>query len=261
MRVLLTNDDGVHAPGLRAAERIAARLNGGDVDIWVVAPMAEMSGVAHCISYTKPVRSEQIAPQVFSVDGTPADSVLVALYEIMADAPPDLVLSGVNRGNNVAENTLYSGTVGAAIEAAMHERRAIALSQFMGPQTRDLDNIFEAAEAHAPALVDRLMTDGIWHDNQYGVFYNVNFPPCPAAAVKGARVTTQGYRAECRFSARAYDAPNQRRYYWLTGGNQQVASAPGTDAHANLDGYVSVTPARADLTAHEVVDALRQRLA
>lgn len=241
-------------------ERIAAKLNGGDVDVWTVAPMSEMSGVGHCISYTKPVRAEKIGDQLHAVDGTPADSVLVALYEIMANDPPDLILSGVNRGNNVAENTLYSGTVGAAIEAVLHDARAIALSQFMGPETKPLDNIFEAAEAHAPQLIDRLVRDGIWRDRDYGVFYNVNFPPCPAAKVLGHKVTVQGNRPECHFSARSYDAPNMRRYYWLTGSNQQVAGRPGTDAHANLEGYISVTPARADLTAHEVVDDLAERL-
>lgn len=256
MRIMITNDDGIHAPGLASAERIAGALCGTGDEVWVIAPMAEQSGVAHCISYTKPVRSEQLGPRRFSIDGSPADCVLVALYEIMRDSPPDLILSGVNRGNNIAENTLYSGTVGATIEAVLHGRRGIALSQFYGPRNVDLENSFEAAETHAPALIRRLLDDGIWDDQPYGTFYNVNFPPCPAAEVKGPKVTVQGRRPSVHFRAEAYEAPNRRTYYWLHGGPQQVASAPGSDAHANLDDYISVTPARADLTAHDAVAAL-----
>ena len=260
LRILLTNDDGVHAPGLAVMQKIASQINGGDVEVWTIAPMSEMSGVAHCISYTKPVRTEQLGDRLHAVDGTPADTVLVALYEIMAENPPDLVLSGVNRGNNIAENTLYSGTVGAAIEAVLHDGRAIAMSQFLGPKTQDLDNEFDAAQIHGPAIIDKLLNNGIWRDKEYGLFYNVNFPPCPAEAVRGHKVTVQGFRPACRFKAVAHDAPNRRRYYWLTGGNQQVSGAPGTDAEANLDGYIAITPARADLTAHDVVDDLTQRL-
>ena len=255
-RILLTNDDGVHAEGLRVAEKIAAQVAGGTAEVWVVAPASEMSGVGHCISYTSPVRTEQLGPRTFSVDGTPADCVLVALSEILSDGPPDLVISGVNRGNNSAENTLYSGTVGAAMEAALHGLRAVAMSQFMGPATFGLKNTFEAAEAHGASVIDRLLEHGVWQDQDYGAFYNVNFPPFPAAEVKGARITAQGYRPECQFSAKAYDAPNRRRYYWLTGGMQHVASKPGTDAHANLEGYISINPIRADLTDHALVDRL-----
>lgn len=250
MRIMITNDDGIHAPGLAVAERIAAEITD---DVWVVAPMAEMSGVGHCISYTKPVRTEQLGPKRFSIDGTPADCVLVALFEIMKDTPPDLILSGVNKGNNISENTLYSGTVGATIEGVLHSVRSIALSQFYGPENIDLDNAFEAAEAHAPDLIKRIFAEGTWDDHPYSIFYNVNFPPCPASAVKGARATTQGRRPGALFKAEKYHAPNRRDYYWLTGGPQHIASEPGSDAHANLDGYVSITPCRADLTAHDLV--------
>ena len=145
MRILLTNDDGIHAEGLAVAERMISRL--GDHELWVVAPANEKSGVGHCISYTQPVRTERLGDRRVAVDGNPADCVLVALYDVMDDRP-DLVISGINRGNNSAENTLYSGTVGAAIEATLQDCRAVALSQFFGPANRELENTFEAAEEH-----------------------------------------------------------------------------------------------------------------
>lgn len=254
MRIMITNDDGIHAPGLVVAERIARALTD---DVWIVAPMAEMSGVAHCISYTKPVRAEQLGDTRFSIDGTPADCVLVGLFDIMKDTPPDLILSGVNKGNNISENTLYSGTVGATIEGVLHSVRSIALSQFYGPENAHLDNPFEASEEHAPALIRTLMDSAPWEDDPYAIFYNVNFPPCPASAVKGSRATVQGRRPGALFKAELYHAPNRRDYYWLTGGNQHIPSEPGSDAHANLDGYISVTPSRADLTAHDLVQDLK----
>lgn len=256
MRILITNDDGIHAPGLVVAEDIAREIAGPAGEVWVVAPMAENSGVGHCISYTKPVRSEKLGDTRFSVDGTPADCVLVALGGLMRDTPPDLILSGVNAGNNSAENTLYSGTVGATIEGVLHGIRSIALSQYFGPGTQSLDDMFEVARAHGPGLVARLLERGIWHDDPYGIFYNVNFPPCSAARVAGTDITVQGRRPDVNFTATPYDAPNRRKYYWIHGQGQHVASAPGSDAHANLDNRISVTPCRADLTAHDMVARL-----
>lgn len=260
MRILITNDDGIHAPGLKIAQSIASEVAGPDGEVWTVAPMSEMSGVGHCISYTKPVRSEQLGARTFSIDGFPADCVLVALFAIMKDTPPDLILSGVNKGNNSAENTLYSGTVGATLEGVLHNRKAIALSQFFGPQNAKLDDPFEAALTHGPDLIRAILREGAWDDQPYAPFYNVNFPPVPARDVKGTRATVQGRRPDVHFRASPYDAPNQRTYYWLHGGPQHVPSAPGSDVHANLDGYISVTPCRADLTAHELVEDLKAKL-
>ncbi len=133
MRILITNDDGITAPGLRTAEAVAAELAGPDGEVWVVAPAFEQSGVAHCISYVRPMRLEQLGPRRFAVEGSPADCVIAGLLEILEGSPPDLVISGVNRGHNVAEDTLYSGTVGGAMEAALHGARAVAMSQYYSP--------------------------------------------------------------------------------------------------------------------------------
>ncbi len=135
MRILLTNDDGISAPGLAVAEAIAHELAGPAGEVWVVAPAFEQSGVAHSVSYVRPMRLERLEPRRFAVEGSPADCVLAGLHEILKDGPPDLVISGVNRGHNVAEDTLYSGTVGGALEAALHRIPAVALSQYFGPAT------------------------------------------------------------------------------------------------------------------------------
>jgi 5'-nucleotidase len=167
-----------------------------------------------------------------------------------------LILSGVNRGNNSAENALYSGTLGGAMEAALQGYLGIALSQYYGPDNVDLDNSFEAAEQYGAEIVQRILDNDQISDD-YRVFYNVNFPPVAAAAVKGTKVTTQGKRADTRFSVEGYDSPTGRRFLWVKGGGQHQPTAEGSDAHANLDGYISVTPMRADLTAHAMLDPLK----
>ena len=156
MRILLTNDDGISAPGLAVAEEIAADLAGPGGEVWVVAPAFEQSGVAHCVSYVRPMRLERLDPRRFAVEGSPADCVLAGLHEILKTTPPDLILSGVNRGHNVAEDTLYSGTVGGAMEGALHGVRSVALSQYHGPATAGGD-AFAAARAHGAALLRKLL--------------------------------------------------------------------------------------------------------
>jgi len=257
MRILLTNDDGINAPGLRVLEAIAAEIAGPKGEVWTVAPAFEQSGVGHCISYVHPTMIAELGPRRFAAEGSPADCVLAGLYDVLADSPPDLVLSGVNRGNNAAENVLYSGTIGGAMEAALQGLPAIALSQYYGPGNLTLENSFEAAAAHGAGLIRKLLDNGHWDETDYRVFYNVNFPPVPAAGVKGTRVTAQGFRRETKFGVEPQTAPNGRRFLWIRGGRQDVATEPGTDAHANLEGYISVTPMRVDLTAHDRLDTLR----
>lgn len=254
MRILITNDDGINAPGLVVLNEIATALAGPEGEVWTVAPAFEQSGVGHCISYTKPMMIAELAPRRFAAEGSPADCVLAGLHDVMNGEKPDLVLSGVNRGNNSAENTLYSGTIGAAIEAALHGTRAIALSQYFGPGNAGLEDPFEAARAHALPLIQNLLQAGVWRDQDYGVFYNVNFPPHPAIEVKGAKAVAQGFRQNTSFGVEPHYSPSGRKFLWVKGGPQQEPTAPGTDAWANLDGYVSVTPMRADLTAHDALD-------
>ena len=256
MRILITNDDGINAPGLKVLTDIAHEIAGPDGEVWTVAPAFEQSGVAHCISYTHPTMIAQLEERRFAAEGSPADCVIAGLYDVMKDARPDLVLSGVNRGNNAAENTMYSGTVGGAMEAALQGIPAIALSQYYGAGNATLDNPFEAAAVHGAKVIKTLLDPSWWDDANYRLFYNVNFPPVRAADVKGTRATTQGFRPNTNFTAEAQMSPTGRRFLWVRGGAQHEPTAPGTDAAANLDGYISVTPMRADLTDYDMVAAL-----
>ncbi len=279
MRILITNDDGINAPGLAALQTIAAAIAGPQGEVWTVAPAFEQSGVAHAISYVHPTMIAQLGERRFAAEGSPADCVLAGLHDVMKGAWPDLVLSGVNRGNNSGENAVYSGTVGGAMEAALHGIPAIALSQFYGPGNSTLPDPFEAALIHGPATVRSILDHGQDHaqghgqDNGHGIddrrgqdrrpyriFYNVNFPPLPASQVRGLRVTPQGFRSTAQFGIEAQTSPSGRRFLWVTGGPQAVRAGAGSDVDANLDGYISVTPMRADLTAHDALGPLAARL-
>ena len=260
MRILITNDDGINAPGLEVLTRIAHDIAGNGGEVWTVAPAFEQSGVGHCISYTHPMINARLSERRYAVEGSPADCVLAGVYDVLDGVKPDLVLSGVNRGNNAAENVLYSGTIGAAIEAALHGIPAIAMSQYMGPQTDGLADPFEAATTHGTAIVRLLLDKGIWDQGDYRIFYNVNFPPGPAAGVKGHKVAAQGFRRNTPFGVLPYTAPSGKRFLWIKGGAQHHPTEPGTDAAVNLDGWISITPLRCDLTAHDALADLGARL-
>lgn len=260
MRILITNDDGINARGLEVLTEIAEEIAGPEGEVWTVAPAFEQSGVAHCISYTHPMMIAKLAPRRFAAEGSPADCVLAGLFDVLQGARPDLVLSGVNRGNNSGENAMYSGTLGGAMEAALQGLPAIALSQFMGPATNELDDPFEAARVHGAALIRKLLENGIWDDADYRLFYSINFPPVGAAAVKGMRVAAQGFRRDTSFGVEPHISPSGRKFLWIKGGAQHAPTLPGTDVAVNLDGYISVTPMRADLTAHDALAALEAAL-
>lgn len=257
MRILLTNDDGINAPGLLVLEHIAREFGGPLAEIFVVAPAFEQSGVGHCINYTRPTMLSQFGPHRFAAEGSPADCVLAGIHEVLGGNLPDLVLSGVNRGNNSAENALYSGTLGGAMEAALQGVPAIAMSQYYGPGNRDAKDPFDAAAAFGADVIRKIMAHDPQGQQDYRLFYNVNFPPVLADAVKGTRVTTQGFRRGTSFTTEPFEAPSGRRFLWIKGGDQHRPTEPGSDAHANLDGYISVTPMRADLTDHDHLAILK----
>ena len=260
MRILLTNDDGIAAPGLATLQAIAEEVAGPEGEVWTVAPAFEQSGVGHCISYTHPTLFDELAPRRWAIEGSPADCVLAAVHEIMP-ARPDLVLSGVNRGNNAGQNALYSGTIGGAMEAALQDLPAIALSQFMGPRTRELADPFEGAAAWGVRTVRALLDHDRWETGEgYGLFYNVNFPPVAAADVKGLKAAQQGFRPTTRFGAQSQVSPNGRRFLWVAGGPQDERSEEGGDVALNLDGWISVTPMRCDLTCRDALGGLAAAL-
>ena len=240
LRILISNDDGIHAPGLAVAEGIARTLSD---DIWVVAPETEQSGASHSLTLTLPLRLRHAGPQRFAVSGTPTDCVMMAGIHIMKDHLPDLVLSGVNRGFNVADDVTYSGTVAAAMEGAVLGIPSIAMSQAVGGR-EDEDSIFACAETHGPPLIKRLVELG-WPD---GVLLNVNFPPLPASKVKRVLVTAQGQRDQSMLRVDERVDARGRTYFWV--GFKRIFTDPerGTDLHAVAQGCISVTPLHMDLT-------------
>ncbi len=239
LRILVSNDDGIHAPGLKVAEKIARTLSD---DIWVVAPETEQSGASHSLTLTLPLRLRQAGHQRFALSGTPTDCVMMAGIHLMKDRLPDLVLSGVNRGFNVADDVTYSGTVAAAMEGAVLGIPSVAMSQAVGD--RDEDVIWSCAETHGPLLLRRLVEIG-WPD---GVLLNVNFPALPAAKVKRIAVTCQGVRDQSMLRVDERVDARGRTYFWI--GFKRVFDEPeaGTDLHAIHEGQISVTPLHLDLT-------------
>ena len=248
MRILVTNDDGITAPGLEVAEAIAAELAGPGGEVWVVAPEMERSGVSHCISYTRPMRLVELGPRRFAVEGNPADCVILGIHHVLREFAPDLVLSGVNSGHNVAEDAVYSGTVGGAMEGALQGVRSIALSQFY-KRDSGLRDRFEAARAHGVEAVRRVL-ECPWAPD---IFYNVNFPACAATQVKGYAAAEQGRRGAGIFNCVEAQSPSGRQFFWLAHRTANESAAEDSDAVMGARGWITVTPMRPDLTARDLM--------
>ncbi len=251
MRILLTNDDGIHAPGLEALERIARALSD---DVWVVAPETDQSGKSHSVTLSDPLRVRDLGGQRYAVRGTPTDCVIMAACNLMPRRP-DLVLSGVNRGQNVADDITYSGTVAGAMEGTLLGIRSIALSQAFGPQNRN-EPSFEAAEAFGPKLIRDLVS----YDLPQGTLLNVNFPNRKPSEIEGVEVTVQGRRPEEFVSVDERSDGRGNPYYWIVYGHTPFESEPGTDLRCMAEGRISVTPLRLDYTSHANLTALRDHL-
>jgi 5'-nucleotidase len=241
MRILLTNDDGIHAPGLAILEAIARTMSD---DVVVVAPETDQSGVAHSLSLNNPLRLREISPRHFAVRGTPTDCVIMGVRKIMADARPDLILSGVNRGQNVAEDVTYSGTIAATMEGTLIGVPSIALSQAYGGPEGHKSIRWDCAETHAPSVIAKILKTGI----EPGVLVNVNFPACAPDEVAGIAITTQGRRDTelLRIEERRDGRGNP--YYWLMFKRGNFTPEAGTDIEAIAAGKISLTPLRLDLT-------------
>ncbi len=251
MRILLTNDDGVNARGLAVLETAARRLSD---DIWVVAPAEEQSGAGHSLTLTEPVRLRRHGERRFSVTGTPTDAVMLALAHIMKDNPPDLILSGVNRGANLAEDVTYSGTVSAAMEGALAGVRSIALSQSYSREGMGDTVPFAAAEAWA----ERVLAPIAELDMGAGTLINVNFPALAPDEVKGIRVCRQGIRDYGRLRIVQRTDPRGYDYYWFGLGPMVETPGHSTDLEAVADAFVSVTPLHLDLTHEQSLSPLAQ---
>jgi 5'-nucleotidase len=254
MRILLTNDDGVNARGLKVLEKIAAAFSD---DVWVVAPTEEQSGAGHSLTLTVPVRVRRLGERRYCVTGTPTDAVMMGLAEIMKDGPPDLVLSGVNRGANLGEDVTYSGTVSAAMEGALAGIPSIALSQSYARQGMGDSVPFAAAEAWAERVLRPLIATPM----APRTLVNVNFPAVAAAEVRGVKVARQGLRDYGRLRIDRRTDPRGYDYYWFALGPMIETPGHSTDLEAIADDYVSVTPLHLDMTHEASLERLAKAYA
>lgn len=251
MRILLTNDDGIHAPGLDVLEALARKFSD---DIWICAPSEEQSGAGHSLTLTRPVRLRQHDERRFSVTGTPTDSVTMALKKVMP-APPDLILSGVNRGANLGDDVTYSGTVSAAMEGTLAGIRSIALSQVYAKEGVGDGVSFDAAEKWGENVLRPLIEAPF----APRTLVNINFPPINGAEVKGIRVVRQGFHDYARGSVVEGRDPRGYRYFWFGLHGIEHTHGHATDLEAIADGFVSVTPLQLDLTHDGSLAALAGR--
>lgn len=247
MRILLTNDDGIHAPGLAALETIAHELTD---DVWICAPEYEQSGASRALTLAEPVRVREVGERRYAATGTPTDCVMLGIHELVEGRRPDLVLSGVNRGANLAEDVTMSGTVAGAIEAMALGVPGIALSQ-MGFYEEGAS--FAPAETWGAGIIKRLVEVG-WPKD---VVLNVNFPSVRQGAEPEVEVTRQGFRdAHIRHAEKRTDLRG-RDYYWMGFRQERSQPAEGTDLRALYEGRISVTPLHIDLTHMATVHALK----
>ncbi len=246
-RILIVNDDGIDAPGIRLLEEVA---RGFSDDVWVVAPDEERSGAGHSMSLATPTRVKKRGERHFAVKGTPTDCAMLGICDLLEGRKPDVLLSGVNRGPNLAEDLTYSGTAGAAMEGALLGVPSIAFSQICtySPQIP-----WETSRIYARIVLEKLLA----LKPEPGVFHNVNFPDCEPDQVKGIRVTRLGLRPPGNFHpVRRVDERNTP-YYWIKTAFQKGGDAPDNDLGAALDHMVSITPVQLDMTADRLLPELK----
>lgn len=243
MRILVTNDDGIHAPGIIA---LAEALRGiGEVT--VVAPDRERSAVGHALTLHHPLRVTELAPDVFAVDGTPTDCVNLGIHKLLASAP-DIVVSGINRGANLGDDVTYSGTVSAAMEATLMGIPAFAVSLVTtGPGSH-----YGESAAFAARLVRMVLEKGLPRDT----FLNVNIPDLPGEKLGPAMITSQGKR-DYEGQIVAKTDPRGRSYYWIGSTEPAFRDVEGTDYHVVMRGNISITPLHLDLTNYASLKELK----
>ena len=258
MRILLTNDDGINAPGLAVLETIARMLSD---DIWIVAPQEEQSGAGHSLTLSRPVRLRKHDDRRFSVSGTPTDAVMMGLGVVDAGGgarlKPDLILSGVNRGANLAEDVTYSGTVSAAMEGTLAGYRSIALSQVYAREGMGDTVPFAAAEAWGTRVLRPLIAAAM----PPRTLINVNFPALAPDAVRGVKVVEQGFHDYGRAKIVKGTDPRGYPYYWFGLGATQETPGHATDLEAIAEGFVTVTPLHLDLTHYGLIPTLTEAVA
>ncbi|WP_117195648.1 5'/3'-nucleotidase SurE [Rhizobium terrae] len=250
MRILLTNDDGIHAEGLAALERVARVLSD---DVWIVAPETDQSGLAHSLTLSEPLRLRKVGEKHFALRGTPTDCVIMGIREILP-GKPDLVLSGVNDGANMADDVTYSGTIAGAIEGTLQGVRSFALSQAVRRENGRIAP-WEVVESYAPDLIRKLIEVEL----PDGTFLNLNFPNCEPKDVRGVEVTSQG-KLDFGLTIDAREDGRGKPYYWLRFGDRKGNFRDGTDIQALKENKISVTPLKLDLTDYSVQDRVAKAL-
>jgi 5'-nucleotidase len=253
MRILITNDDGIDSSGLHALREIALQLSD---DVWVVAPETNQSGASHSLSLHEPLRMRKIDERAFAVRGTPTDSVIMGVRHVLKEMPPQLVLSGVNRGSNMAEDVTYSGTIAGAFEGTILGIRSVALSQGFGFESGRTVR-WQTALAHGPGLLRKLLALE-WPPS---TVMNVNFPDREPDDVAGTMVTVQGRRDPGLLTIDERRDTWGNPYYWLAFERRRSNAAEGTDLAAVYAGYISVTPLFLDLTHQGLRPELERALA
>ena len=251
-RILVTNDDGINAQGLKVLEGIARGIAG---DVWVVAPEIEQSGASHSLTINDPLRFRKYADQRFSVTGTPTDCVLMAV-SVLVPEKIDFILSGVNRGGNTAEDISHSGTVAAAMEGTLLDIPSIAFSQGVDFNASEPEVHWETASAYGGQILALLANQ----ERQPGILYNVNFPDCAPEAVKGIKVVQQGKRSVFKQLTRAVD-PKGREYFWLNWADESIDPLHSdSDIRWVHEDYITITPITVHRTDRTLMDKLKPAL-
>lgn len=256
MLILIANDDGIDSPGLHALRLIGEKLAGPSGEVWVSAPEQNHSGAGHSLSLNEPVRIRKVDERAFAVRGTPTDSVIMGVHHVLKGRRPDLILSGINRGSNLAEDVTYSGTIAACFEGTLLGIRSIALSQAFGPQSKPAPK-WQTPIAHAPEIISRLLQLE-WAP---GTLYSLNFPDCEPEEVAGVEVTVQGRRDAGLLSLDERRDTWGNPYFWLAYRRSRSEAPAGTDLRAIADGRISVTPLSMELSYRPGLEAARAVLA
>ncbi len=249
-RVLISNDDGIHAPGIKVLENAVRDMAR---EVWVVAPENEQSATSHSLTLRRPLRIRNVSDGRFAVDGTPTDSVLLGVLKVMAETPPDVIMSGVNRGGNLGEDVHYSGTVAAAMEGALLGIPSIAFSQVYD-DNRNV--IWETSERWVPKILEALRD----YEHVAGGLLNVNIPDCPPDQVTGIEVASQGKRKIGSDILQGTD-PRGEDYFWVGMQRDEQRFRAGTDLEACTRNAIAVTPLSLDLTAADQLARLSEVLA
>lgn len=251
--ILVSNDDGIQAPGLRVLLKFLRRLK--NVEVVTVAPNRQQSASSHSLTLHRPLRVHKEAPGEYSVDGTPTDCIMLAVYEILK-RKPDLVVSGINSGANLGDDVHYSGTVSAAIEGALMGIRAVAVSLVVWGEGGKNAPYFETAAAFAKKLCRNILSES---PLPVGAVLNVNVPNLPAKQVKGYAFTKLGKR---NYGGLIYEKtdPRKKKYYWIGGDDRTFVDIPGSDGNVIQEKKISVTPLQIDFTHYPLIDQFNRQL-